>query len=73
MLYLLSMNPFTQTWLLAKFGGLIAYILLGTIAIKRGPTLQIRVIAAVAAVSVFCYIVGVALSRSVVSWLAFFS
>ena len=71
MLYLLSINPFTQGWLLAKFGGLIAYILLGTIAIKRGPTLQIRLIAATGAVSVFCYIVGVALSRSVASWFAF--
>ncbi len=71
MLYLLSINPFAQGWLLAKFGGLVVYILLGTIAIKRGPTLQIRAIAAVAAVSVFGYIVGVALTRSVASWLAF--
>ena len=71
MLYMLSLNPLTQGWLVAKFGGLIAYILLGTIAIKRGPTLQIRMIAFVGAVSVFAYIAGVARSRSAASWLAY--
>lgn len=73
MLYLISMNPFSQGWLVAKFAGLIVYVLLGTIAIKRGSTMQIRVISAVAAVSVFCYIAGVAFSRSVASWLAYLS
>lgn len=73
MLFVLSMNPFTEGWLLAKFGGLIVYVLLGTIAIKRGPTLQIRIIAAVGAISVFAYIGGVALTRSTASWLAFFA
>jgi uncharacterized membrane protein SirB2 len=71
MLYVLSLNPFTQGWLVAKFAGLIVYILLGTIAIKRGPTLQIRMAAFVGAVSVFAYIAGVALSRSAASWLAY--
>ena len=71
MLYMLSLNPLTQGWLVAKFSGLIAYILLGTIAIKRGPTMQIRMIAFVGAVSVFAYIAGVALSRSAASWLAY--
>ncbi len=73
MLYVLSINPFTQSWLVAKFAGLIVYILLGTIAIKRGPTLQIRVIAFVGAVSVFAYIAGVAVSHSAASWLAYFT
>lgn len=71
MLVQLSLNPFTEAWLVAKFAGLIVYILLGTIAIKRGPTLQIRVIAAIAAIAVFAYIGGVALTHSVASWLAF--
>lgn len=65
----LNLNAFSQPWLLAKFAGLILYIVLGTIAIKRGPTLQIRVIAFVSAVAVFAYIVGVALTRSAASWL----
>jgi len=70
MVWMLDLNPFTQPWLIAKFTGLIAYILLGTIAIKRGKTLQIRMIALVGAVSVFAYIAGVAITRSPFSWIA---
>jgi uncharacterized membrane protein SirB2 len=73
MLVMLSLNPFSQGWLVAKFAGLIAYILLGTLAIRRGSTLQIRIIAFVGALSVFAYIVGVALSKSPLSWLAYVS
>jgi len=68
---MLQMNAFTQPWLLAKFAGLIAYIVLGTIAIKRGPTMQIRIIAFVGSLALFVYIVGVALTKSPVSWLKF--
>ena len=71
LVWILHLNAFTTPWLLAKFAGLIGYIILGTIAIKRGPTLQIRVIAFVGALSLFAYIVGVALSRSPASWLRF--
>ena len=68
---MLQLNAFSQPWLLAKFAGLIAYIVVGTIAIKRGPTMQIRIIAFVGAVALFVYIVGVALTKSPVSWLKF--
>ena len=71
MVWMLQMNAFSQPWLLAKFAGLIAYIVVGTIAIKRGPTMQIRIIAFVGAVALFVYIVGVALTKSPVSWLKF--
>lgn len=73
MLVILSLDPFSQGWLVAKFAGLIAYILLGTVAIRRGSTLRIRIIAFVGALSVFAYIVGVALSKSPASWLAYLS
>jgi len=66
---ILQLNAFSEPWLLAKFAGLIGYIVLGTVAIKRGTTLQIRVIAFVGALSLFAYIVGVALTKSAVSWL----
>lgn len=69
MVWLLHLNPFTQPWLLAKFAGLLAYIVLGTIAIKRGPTKQVRTIAFVGALAVFAYIAGVALAKSPLSWL----
>lgn len=73
MLVLLSLNPLSQSWLLAKFAGLIAYILLGTVAVRRGSTRQVRLLAFVGALSAFAYVVGVALSKSPASWLAYLS
>lgn len=62
-----------NSWLLAKFAGLIAYIALGMIAMRFGRTRQTKILAFAAAVAVFAYIVGVALSKSPVSWLAYLS
>ena len=70
MLWMLHLNPLGQAWLLAKFAGLLAYILLGMVALKRGPTKQIRMVAFVAAIASFAYLFGVALSKSPLSWLA---
>ena len=64
--------PFVQPWLTAKVFGLVAYIILGSIALKRGPTRAIRAAAFVAALAVFAYIAGVARSRSPWSWLVWF-
>lgn len=66
----LSVNTFAQPWLLAKILGLVAYIVLGTIALKRGPTMPVRVIAFVGALLAFAYIVGAALLKSPASWLS---
>ena len=71
MLYATSLNPFTQGWLVAKFAGLIGYVILGTVALKRGPTRQIRFIAFVGAIALFGYVVGAALARSPASWAAY--
>lgn len=60
--------PFTHDWLTAKVFGLIAYIVLGSIALKRGRTPAIRGAAFVAALAVFAYIVGVARVRHPLSW-----
>jgi len=57
-------------WLLAKFTGLFVYILLGMVALKRGRTRQIRLIAFISAIAVFIYIIGVAVAKSPFSWLA---
>lgn len=55
--------PFVQNWLTAKLIALIAYIVLGTIALKRGKTKAVRVGAFISALLVFAYIVGVAVTR----------
>lgn len=66
----LNLPVLNQPWLLMKFAVLVAYVFLGTIALKRGRTKQIRTTALVLALLSFLYIVGVALSKSVTSWLA---
>lgn len=55
-------------WLITKIIGLIVYIAVGTIAIKRGKTPATRALAAVIAVAVFLYIVGVAITKHSLSW-----
>jgi len=57
--------PLAHGWLTAKIVGLVAYIVLGTIALKRGRTLRIRIWAFCGALLVFSYIVAVAISKSV--------
>ncbi|WP_298017755.1 SirB2 family protein [uncultured Castellaniella sp.] len=57
-----------QPWILTKIVLLIAYIGVGTIAIKRGRTTRGRLTAAVAAVAIFAYIVGVAITKNSGSW-----
>ncbi|ATG75575.1 SirB2 family protein [Zobellella denitrificans] len=63
--------PFDNSpWLTAKIVGLVLYILVGTIAIKRGKTQGQRLAAALAAIAIFAYIYGAAVSKSPLSWLA---
>lgn len=60
---MLSMWPHQHPWLAAKLLGLLGYILLGTVAIKRGRTPLTRGLAALAAVVLFAYIMGAAVTK----------
>ena len=51
-------------WIWAKVGGLLTYIFLGTIALKRGKTPAVRMMALAAAVLTFAWIVSVAFSKT---------
>lgn len=55
--------PFVQPWLTAKVLALMAYIVIGSVALKRGKTRAVRTWAFVAALATFAYIVAVALTR----------
>ena len=55
--------PLADAWLTAKVAGLLIYIGLGTVALKRGKTRRVRVTAWLAAQAVFVYIVAVAITR----------
>lgn len=70
---LIEQYPFVAPWVTAKVFGLIAYILLGTVALKRGRTPEIRLAAFVAAILVYAWIVSVALSKNPVGYLDVFS
>lgn len=52
--------PFANGWLTAKLLLLVVYIGLGSFALKRGRTANIRIVTWVAALAVYLFIVGVA-------------
>jgi uncharacterized membrane protein SirB2 len=56
--------PFVHGWLTAKVIGLLLYIYLGTVALRRGKTKQIKKLAFYSAIIVFCYIVLVAVTKN---------
>jgi uncharacterized membrane protein SirB2 len=62
--------PFVEPWLTAKIVGLLAYIVLGMVALKPGRPRGVRVAAWLAALAVFAYVVSVALTRNPAGWLA---
>jgi uncharacterized membrane protein SirB2 len=55
--------PFVQPWLTAKVLAVLAYIVVGAIALKRGKTKAVRTGAFVAALLLFGYIVKLALTK----------
>ena len=63
MTVLARLSPLAHPWLAAKIAGLIAYIVLGAIALRHGRSKRLRVVALLAAVLAFGYIVGIALQR----------
>ena len=66
---LLRQVPGVSGWLTAKLIALIIYIGLGTIALKRGRTATQRTVAWFAALTVFAYIVAVALTKNPMPWI----
>lgn len=60
----LGQYPGTSNWLSAKVIALIAYILLGMATLKWSKTRQQRILAMLAAVACFTYIVAVAITRN---------
>jgi uncharacterized membrane protein SirB2 len=63
MTLIIEQYPFVNGWLTAKVVALVLYILLGTIALKRGRTKQVRMMALLGAFAVFFYIVVVAFAH----------
>jgi uncharacterized membrane protein SirB2 len=67
---MLGVFPSNAPWLLAKIIALLAYIALGSVALKRGKTRTIKIGAWLAAQAVFLYIVLTALTHDPMPWRA---
>ncbi|MGL4249524.1 MAG: SirB2 family protein [Aeromonas sp.] len=65
----LQMSLGQQPWLMAKLIALLCYIGLGVMALKR-PARSKTLVAGVAALALFGYMVGAAMSKSAWSWLS---
>jgi uncharacterized membrane protein SirB2 len=55
--------PGTHAWLTVKIVAVVIYIVLGSVALKRGPTRAIRLSAWLGALATYGYIVAVALTH----------
>lgn len=61
--------PFQAPWLTAKLIGLLIYIVLGALALKRAKSRTMRIYFGILALLCVGYIVSVALSRTPASWI----
>lgn len=66
--WFLGQIPFVHAWLTAKVLALLAYIVLGALALRRGKTKRVRAAAFAAALAVAAYIVAVALTHDAAPW-----
>jgi len=62
--FTLRLSPLDHGWLAAKLIALVGYIVLGTVALKRGRTRGKRIAAWFAALLVFGYMVSVAVAHA---------
>ncbi|MEE8389071.1 MAG: SirB2 family protein [Acidiferrobacterales bacterium] len=63
LLFKVQQYPLSHPWITAKVVALVAYIILGMVALKRGKTRNGRILALIGAYAVFFYILLVALTR----------
>ena len=68
--WMLRLTPGNAPWLTAKIAGLLVYIALGILALRPGRPLALRVLAWLAALVTFGWIVSVALSKDARGFLA---
>jgi uncharacterized membrane protein SirB2 len=62
--FMLRLSPAANPWLTAKLAALVAYIALGTLALRPGRPRPVRIAAWAAALAVFAYMAAVAATRS---------
>lgn len=68
LMVILQQYPLQQGWLTAKVIGLFCYIGFGTVALKRGKTKGVRIVALLLALASVAYIMSVAITRNPMPW-----
>ncbi|CAH9017156.1 SirB2 family protein [Candidatus Nitrosacidococcus sp. I8] len=66
--FIIDQYPFVNSWLTAKVLALIGYIVFGAIALTRGRTKSLRIMALFISYALFFYIVAVAHSKHPIPW-----
>jgi len=61
--------PLEAPWLTAKLTGLLCYIILGTLALKRAKSRPVRIVSGGLALASAGYIVSVAMTRNPAPWM----
>ena len=61
---------FANHWLTVKLSLLVVYIVLGSLALKRGRGARVRGVCYVAALALFAAVVGIARTHQPLGWLA---
>lgn len=64
----LGISPLANPWLAAKIVALLGYVVIGSVALKRGKTKRIRLTAWLVAQSIFFYMVSVAVTHDPQPW-----
>lgn len=70
MAFMLNMGLFAQGWLTMKIFLLMFYLFFVGICLSRGRTKRVRIIAFFLAVITFGYIVGIAVNKTAIGWIA---
>lgn len=70
MLYTMNLSILKNDWLIAKIIALVLYIALGMIALRPSFAINIRILTWIFALTVFIYIVSVAITKSVWGFLS---
>lgn len=66
--YVTDISPLEHSWLAVKLLALVGYILLGTVALKRGRTKTRRTVALAGALCLFAYMLAVAVGKNPMPW-----
>jgi uncharacterized membrane protein SirB2 len=73
MAFMVNFGLFSQSWLTMKIFMLMFYLFFVGVALNRGTTKKIRVLAFFLGISTFGFIVGVAINKTPMSWFALLS